>query len=156
MRSYYRFNNLGKVIEASGHSVAEVSHYTNISPQSIYRYIAGKSVPNIKIALRIAKCLDANIYDIYDRPLAVVNLYKLKKWQSIGVCRDDSPYNNIEDFMWAKGFTPKTLAFRAGIKERVMYGYLSDKTIPNVMDAISIANVLGVTVYQLFDKPFFI
>lgn len=156
MRAFYRYNNLGKVIEASGHSVAEVSHYTGINEKTLYRYISGESVPNVKVALRIAKCLDANIYDIYDRPLAAVNLYKIRKWQSIGSCREDSPYNNIEDFMWAKGFTPKVLAFRAGIKERAMYNYIADRNTPNITDAISIGNVLGITVYQLFDKPFFI
>ena len=153
MRGYFRYNNLGKIIDASKCPVVEIADRANINARSLHRYINGSSVPSIKVAIRLAKVLQVSVYDLFDKPWETVKLHPIR---TISICREDTPYNNIGKFTQARGLTPFKLAKLAGIKERSAYNYCNGETVPNVIDAITIANILRTTVYALFDQPFFV
>ena len=59
-------NNLKKILTEKNLTQREVAESSGIEEHSMSNYVRGKFVPNIVVALNIAKVLDKDVYDIWE------------------------------------------------------------------------------------------
>jgi len=58
-------NRLAKIRKSRGVSVASLAREVNVSRQTIYAIEAGLYVPNTKVALQLARCLEATVDELF-------------------------------------------------------------------------------------------
>lgn len=150
MRKFLRFNNLRFLIRDLELTLSEVAVCCGVSVSALSRYCDGTNIPRVDVALRLSEYLDVSFYDIWGKPYREVK--KHFACSDRGKIVEDKYVNNLEEYRNVRGFSVEYLAHRCGIPLRTIRRYLLGSTIPNCSDALYLSNVLGATVYDLFEE----
>lgn len=153
MRTYLRFNNLGKLIRDSGFDLRYVAGVCGIAQSSLTRYCRGDCIPKMDVGLKLCEAIGASFYDIWGKPYEEVRKRFFVPGR-IGYAIESRYHNNLEYFRKEKGWSVDYIAFRCGINRRTMLRYLKKESIPNVADGLVMATALDSSVYQLFETEF--
>lgn len=155
MRTYLRFNNLGKLIRDSNFTLEYVAGVCDISVSALSRYCKGDAIPKMDVGLKLCAALGCNFYDLWGKPYEVIRKRHYIPGR-IGYKVEDKYNNNLEYYRNIKGWTVSFMAYRCGVNRATMKRYLDKKVVPNVADGLVMANALDSSVYDLFEGTYLV
>lgn len=151
MRTYLRFNNLGKLIRDGGFDLKYVAGVCGIAQSTLSRYCHGDSIPKMDVGLKLCEAIGASFYDVWGKPYEAVR----KKFfvpDRMGYLIESRYHNNLKYYIKMKHFSVDGFAFRCGVNRRSMLRYVKKESVPNVSDGLVMANALDTSVYDLFER----